>query len=582
MKFSHFLGIGLLAALALSSCSKGGKTEFDKFDYIPVKEVGEEKWSLLGPDGELIFKGEFKECPSVVMEGVFSVPEEKGITLYTTGSKQPKEIKGATGLKDAGVMVDGLIPVTFPGERISVIDKKGEKKFTLDPIKGKEVTSSYGYFINDVLPVRVDDKWGAVDKNGKVTFEPKYYGIMDAGDGNFFVSTDSAYQNIKIIDPKGNKKGSLKNGYSPATQIVDGRFIAKHDDDFYVMKSDGEKESKLSSKIGDVYDFDGKYIVFSNSDYEYGVMDIKGEILVRAKYEYMELMDGDRFLARGKDECYILDRKGDNKVTLDYKRASYLGKFGLFAGDDDSFVAIDDKGKERKGLEFEDLELPVNGIVDSDYFDIEGLSSTIADLITDQGVDKYTIGASPSNYFSNPDGYTYTSTQELTDLNVETKDYTIKFQSNWSASMAQYEYDYYSYDSYSTWNPASTLSVISMEVKTSRELSSKEIGIIAKAIENKGFKQQKSTSDNGNGVGFWLTKGNLSVLIGREKGSDTLYVLVSENSSDMNSQVKSIFDSLEEGNNSYAAPEITTEETVVESAAVAEAEPDYYYDEPVK
>ena len=110
------------------SCSSSDNV---KIELLPVKTTKDGKWSMMNKDGELVYDSEFKNRPTVAVEGVFAVEGDNGITLYSTAQKTPTELPGCTELKSAGYMSDGLIPVTKKDSRITVINKKGKTEFEL-------------------------------------------------------------------------------------------------------------------------------------------------------------------------------------------------------------------------------------------------------------------------------------------------------------------------------------------------------------------------------------------------------------------------------------------------------------------
>ena len=150
--------IGTLIAVLFSSCSSSDL----EVQYLPFKKDKDDNWGLINAKGKILYEDEFENCPSAVVNGYFSVEGKKGTyTVYKATEGSPTEI--IDGLVSVGCMSEGLIPVTKKNCRISYINEKGEEQFTLDPIKGNEITEVTSFF-SDGLALfqikQVDDSSG--------------------------------------------------------------------------------------------------------------------------------------------------------------------------------------------------------------------------------------------------------------------------------------------------------------------------------------------------------------------------------------------------------------------------------------
>lgn len=66
--------------LIISCSSNDNEIEYD---YLPVKLVGSEMWSILNVQtGEVVFRDEFKNEPSAIYNDVFLVKNDKGTFDY--------------------------------------------------------------------------------------------------------------------------------------------------------------------------------------------------------------------------------------------------------------------------------------------------------------------------------------------------------------------------------------------------------------------------------------------------------------------------------------------------------------------
>lgn len=104
--------LGLLATLVGLLCSCGSSSSDGiegSVDYIPVQLREGKSWSFIDSKGKLYAEDEFKNQPTCVVNGMFSVEEGNSYSLYNI-----KDLKNEvlSGLVSVGVYNEGVIPVT--------------------------------------------------------------------------------------------------------------------------------------------------------------------------------------------------------------------------------------------------------------------------------------------------------------------------------------------------------------------------------------------------------------------------------------------------------------------------------------
>ncbi len=516
--FSTLLCCLAAMSLAFSSCTKN---DDEDIDLIPVKLSKDGNWSMMNKKGEIVYQDEFKNAPTLAINGVFSVKEGDYYTLYKMGDKKPEVVKGCDKLKSVGMMEDGLIPVTVENERISVIDDDGKKKFTLNPIKNQEVVACHATFSDGLLAVELEDgKCGYVDKSGKVVISPKYDDVAPFDEGLALVGktdadTIGAKETFYVINKKGEEVFKLKEDYEPVTsQFMNGRIIVRNDDTYYVFDKKGEK-TKLSSKIKAIDDCNEDYIIFRNDEGQFGLMDYKGETIIRAKYQNLLFADDDEFIAQreGDDgEIMLIDEKGEVKKKIDYKEVRYIKSFGYFVKEGSTYTLLNDKLKPKTKEEIYDYNLASapSFKVDTDYFDASGVAKKLVSMIDVDGIGKYKFDMSASQIMNGkePREYTYSSEVQLDDLNVSGFRYNINVQAAFNAALADYSYDYSSYESRYYWNPASRLAGFMLNLSTQTEWGEKGFNAISSALKDAGYKLAKKGTADSNSYAAVYTKGS--------------------------------------------------------------------------
>ena len=64
---------------ALTGCSSDGQKL--NVEMLPVQLAKDGNWSMLKPDGSIMYEGEFKEAPTMAVNGMFTVKEGEGYTV---------------------------------------------------------------------------------------------------------------------------------------------------------------------------------------------------------------------------------------------------------------------------------------------------------------------------------------------------------------------------------------------------------------------------------------------------------------------------------------------------------------------
>lgn len=451
-KCTHFLP---LLSLLLTACGGNSNSKPESnIDFYPVQEETDGKWGFVGKNGEILFSDEFKNHPSPSVDGVFYVEENNNYVLYQVG-KKPKVIPGCDDLYTVGYLMEGVIPISRKGERITLINSKGELQATINPVKGKEIVYARPYFTDGVLIVQDEDnKYGFINKKGEFIVEPKYDDINDFACGLSLISkqTNDSYKNI-VINTKGEEVFTLKNNYSPISyQYKDGYLPVRDENRYGFLDTKGEY-IKLPGKVEGIGDYNSKYFVFRESS-EWGIMKLdkdNQDIIVRAKYGSIKILPNDKFLIADDKEYFVINKKGDKEFEFDddYKYVEPIeGSSFHFIGYDKNRrgVLLDDKGKPINKLEFVSFLFGMSGMtIKSDYFSVDSFVQDLLSEVTTKGIGKYYIGepASELGYEANSDTPSYRITNE--DLNKSGYRYNIEFQGETNYSMVNYDYDYNAY-----------------------------------------------------------------------------------------------------------------------------------------
>lgn len=592
MNLTKLIGAAVLCAVSagFAGCSGGSDNDpYSRIDYLAVRTGDDTNWSLYGPGGEIKFPEEFKERPSCVIEGLFSVKEGEGYTLYKATDKC-EPVKDAEGLYAVGFMSDGLIPVTHKKERISVINKSGEKKFSLDPVKGKEIVSCEAGFCEGMMMIQTEDElYGYINTKGEVVITPKYNDANSFAEGLAVVSTKDKEGEEKylVIDKKGETVFTFRQGMRPVNYTYEsGMLVARDANDHYVLlDTKGEVAFKCPSKVEGVGQYDNKYMVWRADDGQWGIMDLEGNVLVRPKYNSIAIMGGDKFLANNDERAVVINTDGEESLRIeDYDRVIWAGKFSFVAFDKKTVMFLDKEGKMFKNAEFHtayDSWAPSRW-VRSDFFNTAAVVSDVCSMINDKGVDKYVIGEGPGAHFSNPSDYTYRSNVSIPDLDKKGYRYSISTSAYFSSSMADYDYSFNGYDYIRKdyWRPGCELSQIAISINTETDWGNSGSEAIVEQLKKDGFKVEAMTNKDTTTFMALLHKGNILVAVQSNKGAYSGSVVVAKYEKDVAKMLTDNINQINSSESSTKSPshdaDVAVVEEVVADDTVAIVDASYY------
>lgn len=365
MKNLQLCFIAAFLSIIFAACSSGD----GKVEYIPFKETADGRWGMISMDGKVLFNEEFKNRPTVVRDGRFFVQKESGFWEMYDATEKPKKI-GCDYAHVSGFH-NGRAIVAEKGKPVSIIDTDGKVVKLLDKINGKTVFGVRAFSGKYAVFETTDSLYGAIDRDGNCVVEPKYCSLNDCGDDKF-IGVNKKYATALENGDKKNVKYSvistdgkvlfdfLADKYKNTQyQFADGKLavsVEKDGKEVWGIIDDSGKElvrpTEKTKKIGTISD---DYFTYSNGE-GWGLMNIKGEILIRAKYDYLWYDCDDILLAVTKKgdsvSCKFVD-KDDNQIGEDkYTQAvlfSYLDS-------EHTLVKLDDKiysiiGKDGKQIE---------------------------------------------------------------------------------------------------------------------------------------------------------------------------------------------------------------------------------------
>ena len=343
MKVTIQLVAVMIVTSILSSCGGGGDS-ISEVNLIPVKSGKD--FQYIDKEGKIVINPQFKNAT------VF----RDGLALVETSGDEPKfgfiteDGKYAVNAmyKEATVFSDGLAWVVSENEAPTAIDKKGEIKFTLQDAEEVRLFKD-GLAAFSMVNEEGEEKWGFVDKTGKVVINPQFSSVSNFRDGLCGVRNDddkwgfinkegtitinyqfdgaNDFKNGKCIVTSSNKDGVIdKEGkYIINPQFTDMQI----DGDIFLVNQDGkrgwcDKDGKLiiNPQFGNAYPFNGNDITSVQSGKSYGYIDKEGKILINPQFDEALSFNGKLALVVSGDKIGFIDKDGKYVINPQFDEPS--------------------------------------------------------------------------------------------------------------------------------------------------------------------------------------------------------------------------------------------------------------------
>lgn len=482
-------------ALCVASCSTSDQP---KPSHIAVKCEKDGRWSMINQNGEFLFQDEFENQPTSVVNGVFVVKEGETHSIYEAVEK-PKVI--AEGFQEVGMLNENLMPTVKDAERISIINKKGEQVFVLNPHNGKEIVACTSNFSDGLLSVKDEDgKWGYVNKKGEMVITPKYDSYSPFSDGLALVSKSEKDGNssVLVIDKNAEVKMELKlKKFELQSPFKNGLAVVEDKDKDRIGFIDLKGEfKKVPKKVRRINDYDNNVFTYTDENGKWGVMglDENNTEYIRAKYSNIQIISSDKFLVKDDKEYVILNKEGNKILDFgdDYEQVDLFGS-NFIVKEGDIYMILDGENKPVNKNEYYRINDKATKfeVINSYYFDVDGVSQVIADCISDKGIDKYTLGEAASKYLKeNLENYQSTTFND-TDNCKQGYKYSIDFGFVSDAPLVDWDWGWNYKVKYSV-NPKAKIESISLSAnvdKYGEQVKAKLISL----LEKKGWKNNNGT-----------------------------------------------------------------------------------------
>lgn len=442
----------LLAAVLLYGCGSKPNSPLDLVEYIPFQSSEDGRWGLISPEGKVLFADEFTERPTVAVNGRFMVRNTDGLwEIYTT---EEKPVQVGAAYLEAGLFYEDVAPAVEKGKCVVLIDRDGKEVKALDKLDGKAVRRVSNFWEGIAIFETTEGYFGAIDTKGNIVLRPAFSDITMCHDGRI-IAVDKKYKDagsgdkskvkFAVFNRKGeliseiplgkfeNIEGTFYDDVMPAGVERDGSTV------YGLLDEKGEWVLMPNSRIKRISEVHDGHFIYSDGE-NYGLMNFKGETVLRAKYDRLSFgPDGLLFARNDSDDDYMLinyDGEQVGKETFQRVQPFLGGSHAPVRLSDNYWGLVDKKGELIKDLKAELYDIDASSEdtwIESDYVDLGALadamklsSTSLAGYDFNQTAQSVIseICQRPDNgYYDKPENYTYSDElsfpEELGELKGE-------------------------------------------------------------------------------------------------------------------------------------------------------------------
>ena len=227
-------------------------------------------------------------------------------------------------------------------ENILKVEKNGKygiinstgKELTL--IEYDEITASAG--IKNSLKVKKDNKYGIINEDGKVVIPTSYADIEEIGKDN-----KSGF----IVKNENNKYGVIDYSNNVILNCDYNKIYKIHSNDLYVVTENTLQKVVRTAENGtstdvlvkgydeitDILATKDSGVIFKKAN-KYGIMDLSGNVILDAQYDYLKEAKTGIFIAKKGDKYGIINNSNEEKLAFNYTSINYNEKADIYVAED--------------------------------------------------------------------------------------------------------------------------------------------------------------------------------------------------------------------------------------------------------
>ena len=332
--------ISIIAIQKLLTKAKNTKT-VETVSYFAL--YSDNKWGILGSNGETIINPMYQEMPIVIDSSkdvflcTYDINEEQNTYKTKVVNSKNEEIFTNYDKVEALENYDKTENLWYEK---SILKVQKDGKWGLIDLDGKEIapiiydniTTLKG--VENSLIVEKDGKKGLINDKGSKIIDTEYSEIQSFGEdyknGYITVNSENKYG---IIGFSGEK--ILDNNYEKIENI--------YGEKYFVIRENGKEQliDKQGNKIitegfDEIKQIANSGIVYTKQN-KYGLKDFEGNTKIEPTYDNLKEINKDIFSATKDGKVGIIDQEQNEKLEFEYKEIHYYEIAGIYIADDENY-----------------------------------------------------------------------------------------------------------------------------------------------------------------------------------------------------------------------------------------------------
>lgn len=305
----------------------------------------EEKWGVLGSNGEIIINPMYQEMPIIVDKTkdvflcTYDIDEENGTYKTKAVNKKNEEIFTTYEKIEGLENYDESENVWYEDNCLKV-QKDG--KWGLISLEGKEISQ---IIYDDIytlkgtknsIVVKKDENIGLVNCKGTKILDTAFSQIIRYGDndnlGFITVNSDTKYGLVNV-----SGETLLENNYEKIENIYGEKYFVIVENGKQVL-IDKQANKVLTENYDEIKQIVNSGVIFVKNNL-YGLMSYTGETIIEPKYENLKEINTDIFEAKKDGKFGLIDKEQNEKVAYSFKGINYNKKAGIYIAENDDYTS---------------------------------------------------------------------------------------------------------------------------------------------------------------------------------------------------------------------------------------------------
>lgn len=307
----------------------GCKSDSIEINALPFQENEGDNWGLISTSGKIeIPSGSFTRQPSAVVNGMFSLPDEKGYyQLYEL--KHPTHPTSARRFAQIGhFFEDVTLAQEFPDSPILIIDRKGQSINNIGISLHYDIVLAHNFAEGRALFCTRKGKYGYMDTRGNILIPPIYDQAYDFHEGLALTgnTNDKGETSYQLIDLSGNVRIQIQDTPAlldpqPACGLI--KYNNCQSGQCCYLSTTGKEGIFLPDSIREAFRFRHNAAII-HTDHGAGLIDREGKLLIAPTYEEGFIVGNDRVCLRIGNEWQLTDFEGNSlgEAKKSYERIS--------------------------------------------------------------------------------------------------------------------------------------------------------------------------------------------------------------------------------------------------------------------